>query len=193
MIVSARAKSAPEFEGFPPHEKCEGVERRTAQPLASAFRRARPLWGRVAVRRCTVRLFRPRRLASGRDAGGAFWAPLIRRASARLRSRARPALQGQPVLMPADGWPGPSERGGTSPARGRRRHPTFDSVLQNAPHAGWLGVGIYALGIKSKGFFDFSGLLKVRRQPLLSCDYMFRQQALLWCLMGPPVACYHSC
>jgi len=32
----------------------------------------------------------------------------------------RPALEGQPVLMPADGWPGPPERGVTSPARGRR-------------------------------------------------------------------------
>jgi hypothetical protein len=72
--------------------------------------------------------------------------------------------------MPADGWPGPPDPAVTSRSSGRRRHPTFRSVLQNAPRAGWSGIGIYVLGIKSRGFIDFFGLLKVRRQPLLEHD-----------------------
>jgi hypothetical protein len=134
----------------PPATKCRGEERRVT-PFQSAPRkqgvavcvpylrfeaRARP--GEDALRPAALLCgdFGPWRRASGRDAGGAasrapypggFRRPSFPRTSSHQR---------QPVLVPADGWPGPPGSGGTSPARGRRAR--LRTVSGPAPGCRWL-------------------------------------------------------
>jgi hypothetical protein len=107
--------------GVDPRQDAEGMERRAAHHR-SAPGEARARLGQTRSPRGapSAAISVPGAVASGRDAGAPFWGSLIRAASAALRSRARPALKGQPVLVPADGWPGPPGSGVTSPARGRR-------------------------------------------------------------------------
>ena len=51
-------------------------------------------------------------------------------------------LKGSPSEWERTAGRGLPGSGVTSPARGRRRHPTSGSVLQNAPSEGWLGWNI---------------------------------------------------
>jgi hypothetical protein len=138
-----RVEAAPDFRHLPPHphggpgqsppatgergvapaQKCEGVERRAAHPLASRLTDLPAQPAQACLRRgapdcdagvspsgappCGFSV--PGAVASGRDKRGSPGAFLIRRASARLRSRRVQPIQGQPVVMPADGWPGPPD------------------------------------------------------------------------------------
>ena len=86
-----------------------------------ALRGAGTLGEGCASRGAPSRLFCPRRRSfrAGQEGAPLLGAPY----PAGFRPPSfppRPALEGQPVFMPADGWPGPPERGVTSPARGRR-------------------------------------------------------------------------
>jgi hypothetical protein len=76
--------------------------------------------------------------------------PLIQAACTALL--ASPVQPFKAAGLSAGGRPtrGPPERGVTSPARRRRPHPTFRSVLQNAPHEGWLFLGICSYRKKVK-------------------------------------------
>ena len=110
------------------------AERRSHRP--SAFRRARPLRGRVAFRRSTLRLFCPRRRASGRRQGPR--GPTIRAASAPLRRR-----RVQPFKAAGHSAGGRLGRGlpsaqVTSLSPRAPPPPHVCSVLQNAPRVGWL-------------------------------------------------------
>jgi hypothetical protein len=61
----------------------------------------------------------------------------------------------QPVIVPADGSAGASRaRGHNSPPAGAAFHPTFGSVLQNAPSRGVDASGIYTYRIIVKDYFQ---------------------------------------
>ena len=100
----------------------EGTERRVA-PFGPRLRRGRVLRSTRAPRGAPSRLFKSRAVASGRDAGGAPAGSPYPGSFRRPSFPPRPALEGQPVLMPADGWPGPPGCGDHVYPRPRAPHP----------------------------------------------------------------------
>ena len=114
----------------------EGVEHRTALPREClALRRAAPCEG-ASPSGAPPRLFCPRRRASRRADGEVS---LDR--PGRLPPSIVPATsshQRQPVLVPADGWPGPPERGVRTRPRAPPPPRISEASCRDAPRVGWL-------------------------------------------------------
>ena len=127
-----RAQQGP-GESFPAQKARGGGAPRGASTLTSRRGLSAPpgravLRGRRDAFRCsTAAIFGPLAALPGGD-GARFQAPDPERRPCRsfVSAACSPLLRragGQPVLMPAGGWAGPPECGGTNPARGRRLPP----------------------------------------------------------------------
>jgi hypothetical protein len=124
----------------PPAKKARGwsAERRYQ---VSAVRRGAPCDKRARHSALHVRLFRPRRRTSGQDAGGARYERPLSGGLPPAFVPAASSHQRQPVVMPADGWPGPPGREAANLARGRRPCPTPRTPLEAPLMGRWLDDG----------------------------------------------------
>jgi len=124
-----------------PGKNAEGMERRMA-PIVAALGEARARLSERRARPAALHrgFFVPGAVASGRDKRGRRpWCPL----SGGLPPAFVPAASspfGQPVVMPADGWPGPPGCGDHVYPRPRAPHPTPLTMTshENALVYGWI-------------------------------------------------------
>jgi hypothetical protein len=128
--------------------RCEGVERRTARPPAArlgpdGLRRAAPRGlTRKARRRPALHLcgdFCPRRRASRRALGAGLSALPPGAASAARRAHHVQPIEGQPVVVPADGWPGPPGASGYKPQQRAPPPPHARQCPAERPSRGVVG------------------------------------------------------
>jgi hypothetical protein len=138
-----------------PRQKMPRGRSATWRPSWPRFLRSAGTLGEgCAPRGAPSRLFCPRRRSfrAGQEGAPPLGAPYP--ASFRPPSfPPRPALEGQPVLMPADSWPRPPERGVTNPARGRRTSPALLTSHENALGVGRMDRNIIKRPVRVKDFF----------------------------------------